>query len=184
LPKLRAIGQHVNTRLLEVEQVVETESLANSLFERLQFPTTTATGQRASALRFGDPRVHALLGALCRFSHVPDGFRHRELRPLVAGLLSRDLAAYSSCAMTYDLRRLRLHGLIERVAGTHRYTVTTIGLRVAFFYTTLHRRLLQLGGFHLTDLPPQLRPAVRQLEAALDKLWHDPHHHSRASLKT
>ncbi len=82
------------------------------------------------------------------------------------------LAAYSPSAMTYDLRRLRLHGLIERVIGTHRYTVTATGLRIAFFYTTLHRRLLQLGGSESTDVPPPLRSAVRQLETALTKLWH------------
>jgi hypothetical protein len=54
------------------------------VFERLQHPTTTATGQRVSALCFGDARVHAPLGALCRFSHLPAGFRHRDLRPLLA----------------------------------------------------------------------------------------------------
>jgi len=181
LRQLRAIGHHVNTRLLEVEQLAETEVLANSLFERLQYPTTTQTGHRAAALRFGDPRVHALLSALCRFSHVPCGIRHRDLRPLVAGLLSRDLTAYSRCAMTYDLRRLRLHGLIERVVGTHRYTVTPTGLRVAFFYTTLHRRLLQLGGSELPDVPPPLRAAARQLEAALHKLWRATDVHSQAA---
>src|SRR5262249_32419469 len=159
----------------------ETGSLASTLFERLQYPTTAETGQRASALRFGDPRVHALLGALCHFCHVPSGFRHRVLRPLVAGLLSRELSAYSQHAMTYDLRRLRLHGLIERIEGTHRYTVTTTGLRVAFFYTTLHRRLLQLGGTDLTDVPPPLRSALRQLQAALNKLWHAADFHSQAA---
>jgi hypothetical protein len=125
--------------------------------------------------------VHALLSALCRFSHVPGGFRHRDLRPLVAGLQSRDLAAYSRCAMTYDLRRLRLHGLIERLAGTNRYTVTPTGLRVAFFYTTLHRPLLQLGGTELDDIPPALRSAVHHLQAAIDKLWHVVDSHSQAA---
>jgi hypothetical protein len=181
LPKLRAIGHHVNTRLLEVEQLAETDVLATSLFQQLQHPTTNESGRRAAALRFGDARVHALLGALCRFSHVPGGFRHRELRPLVAGLLSRDLAAYSGCAMTYDLRRLRLHGLIERIPRTHRYTVTNTGLRVAFFYNTLHHRLFQIGGAQLTDIPPSLRPAVRQLQAALHKLWHDANSHTHVA---
>jgi hypothetical protein len=173
LPKLRAIGHHINTHLLEVEQLDEPGSVGPSLFERLQQPTRCGTGQRVPALRFGDRRVHALLGALCRFSHLPDGFRHRDLRPLVAGLLSRDLAAYSPGAMTYDLRRLRLHGLIARAAGTHRYHLTASGLRVAVFYTTLQRRLLQLGGCEITDIPAPLRPAVRQLEAALHHLWAD-----------
>jgi len=171
LPKLRAIGHHVNTQLLEAEQLDERGSVGRSIFEQLQQPTTTAAGRRVPALRFGDVRVHALLSALCRFGHLPGGFRHRELRPLVAGLLSRDLAAYSAGAMTYDLRRLRLHGLIARVDGTHRYTLTAAGLRVAVFYTTLHRQLLQFGGCELADMPAPLRPAVRQLDAALNHLW-------------
>jgi hypothetical protein len=73
--------------------------------------------------------------------------------------------------MTYDLRRLRLHGLIERVDRTHRCTTTPTGLRADFFYTTLHRRLLQLGNPTSADIPPPLRTAVRQLETALNKLW-------------
>src|SRR5262249_11666128 len=136
-----------------------------------QHPTTTATGQRVAALRFGDVRVQSLLGALCRFSHLPEGFRHRDLRPLVAGLLSRDLVAYSPGAMTYDLRRLRLHGLIARVDRTPPSTLTATGLRVAVFYPTLHRQLLQLGDCNMTNLPAPLRPAVRQLDAAIHQLW-------------
>jgi DNA-binding PadR family transcriptional regulator len=33
--------------------------------------------------------------------------------------------------ITYDLRRLRLHGLIERIPKTHRYRITAKGLRIA-----------------------------------------------------
>jgi hypothetical protein len=63
-------------------------------------------------------------------------------------------------------------GYSDGLTGTHRYTLTTTGLRIAFFYTTLHRRFLQLGGRDLADVPPPLRSAVRQLETALAKLWH------------
>jgi hypothetical protein len=116
-----------------VEQVADGATPSPSLCDGLQLPTNSPTGQRVSALRFGDPRVHALFGALCRFSHLPDGFRHRDLRPLVAGLLGRELTTYSAGALTYDLRRLRLHGVIERVARTQRYRLTPNGIRAAFF---------------------------------------------------
>jgi hypothetical protein len=174
LPQLRAIGQQINARLLEVEQVADGTLPSPSLFDRLQLPTISPTGQRVSALRFGDPRVHALFGALCRFSHLPDGFRHRDLRPLVAGLLGRELASYSAGSMTYDLRRLRLHGLIARIEGTQRYTLTATGIRAAFFYTTLHRGLRQLRSPSETALlstPAPLRAALRQLDAAIAHLW-------------
>ena len=46
----------------------------------------------------------------------------------------------SSGQMTYDLRRLRLHGLIERIPATYRYQVTAAGLRTAMFLTRVHDR--------------------------------------------
>ncbi len=45
--------------------------------------------------------------------------------------------------MTYDLRRLRLKGLIHRIPKTHRYTATSYGLKVAFFYSKLYLRILR-----------------------------------------
>jgi hypothetical protein len=51
-----------------------------------------------------------------------------------------------------DLRRLRLHGLIERRPGTNSYNLTPDGIRVAVFYTKLHARLL--GPLLDADKPP------------------------------
>jgi hypothetical protein len=177
LPNLRAIGQQINTRLLDVEQVADGSTPSPSLLDRLQQPTTSPTGQRISALRFGDLRVHAVFGALCRFSHLPDGFRNRDLRPLVAALLGRELASYSAGSMTYDLRRLRLHGLIIRVQGTQRYALTAAGVRAAFFYTTLHRQLRQLqapSDHDRISAPTPLKTALRQLDAAVAHFWRTP----------
>jgi len=122
---------------MDVERVTDAVVPAPSFFERLQLPTLSATGQRVSALRFGDPRAQALFGALCQFTHLPDGFRNGDLRPLVAAVLGRDAATYGAGAMTYDLRRLRLHGVIRRVPHTLRYTLTADGTRPALLYTTL-----------------------------------------------
>jgi hypothetical protein len=174
LPHLRTIGRQINAKLLEVERVADGAMPRPSLLERLQLPTHSPTGQRISALRFGDPRVHALFGALCRFSHLPDGFHNRDLRPLVAALLGRDLATYSAGAMTYDLRRLRLHGIVRRAPGTQRYTLSSTGAQAAFFYTTLHRRLRQLRGPDepaFDQLPSPLNAALHQLDNALRQLW-------------
>jgi predicted MarR family transcription regulator len=82
----------------------------------------------------------ALAGALCCMIHIVTGFANKSLRGLVAGLLGAD---YSTNQMGYDLRPLRLHGLIERLPHTNTYTVTADGIRVAVFFTKLHRRLLE-----------------------------------------
>ncbi len=47
---------------------------------------------------------------------------------------------YSSSQMSYDLGRIRLHGLIVRTTATNSYTLTPDGIRVAVFYTKLQTR--------------------------------------------
>lgn len=173
LPQLRATGARINAQVLAVERVSHACAVGQDALAQLQTPHQQ-DGQRIPALRFGDPRVLALLQALCGFAHLPAGFRNRDLRPQVAALLGRDLTAYSRGAMTYDLRRLRLHGLIERVSRTHRYTLTSFGLRVAFFCSKVHLRILRPGSAALADppddLPHPLRDALRLLDQAIDQL--------------
>ena len=139
LSHLRDLGNQVNRKLLEVERVSHQCVLTQDALDRLQQPTVER-GQRVSALRFGDPRVMALFQAITGFAHLPRGFRNRDLRPLVEALLGRP---YSAAQMTYDLRRLRLKGLIHRIPATHRYTATSYGLKVAFFYAKLYLRILR-----------------------------------------
>jgi hypothetical protein len=170
LSHVRDLGDTVNRKLLEVERLSHHCVLTQDALDRLQQPSVEA-GQRVSALRFGDPRVMALLQALCAFTHLPRGFRNRELRPHVAALLGQP---YRPAQMTYDLRRLRLKGLIHRIPGTHRYTATTYGLTVAFFYSKLYLRLVRPNWNALLPtadtLPRPLRDALERLDHEIRKL--------------
>jgi hypothetical protein len=170
LPHLRELGHQVNRKLLEVERVSHQCVLTQDALDRLQCPTVEA-GQRVSALRFGDPRVMALLQAIAGFTHLPRGFHNRDLRPQVEALLGK---SYTAAQMTYDLRRLRLKGLIHRIPKTHRYTATTYGLKVAFFYSKLYLRILRPQWNALLpesdQLPRPLRTALDQLDAAIQTL--------------
>ena len=73
--------------------------------------------------------------------------------------------------MTYDLRRLRVHGLIQRLPHSNRYQVTDTGLGTAMFLTAIHDRLLPTGLAHLTnDQPTALRTAADAYRTAIDDL--------------
>ena len=165
LPELMAKVRQVNHRLLMIERAGQGCALGDSLFERLQQPYVRE-GQRTGAIRFGDLRVMALAGALCVHAHAVAGFTNKSLRSLVAGLLGTD---YTSAQMTYDLRRLRLHGLIVRLEHTNTYMTTPEGLRVAFFYTKVHDRILR--PILAPDAPPKstaLRRALTSIDHAVD----------------
>ena len=144
LPKLREIGFAANRRLLEVERLSHDCMLAEDTLQAIDSPVT-AGRQRASGLRFADARVHALWHAIILFRQLADGFRSADLRHHVAALSGRDPNAISQGAMTYQLRRLRLHGLIERLPNSFRYRVTNFGFRAALFFTRLYNRLLRPG---------------------------------------
>lgn len=72
----------------------------------------------------------------------------------------------TSGQLTYDLRRLRLHGLIERIPRTHRYQVTDTGLRHALLPTRLHARFLRPGLAELTRQPPPVPRSLRAVDRA------------------
>jgi len=129
-------------------------------------------GQHAPALRFGEPRVMAVLAAILGFTHLLAGFDNPTLVRLVAALLDQP---YTSRQATYDLRRLKRKGLIVRLSGHHRYQLTPLGRRVAVLFTKTYGRVLAPG---LAALDPRLPPDVvrrsplaiawRQFDCALD----------------
>jgi hypothetical protein len=172
LSALRKVGFQANRRLLDVQRISHDCAIGEAAFANVSRPVTTA-GQRAPALRFADPLVQALLSVLVLFRLLPDGWRQRDLCAPLASLLGLPLDALTAGQMTYQLRRLRLHGLITRVPGTHRYRVTEHGLRLALFFTRVHARLFRPG---LAVVMPEagrdpggLRHAFHQLERAMDQ---------------
>jgi hypothetical protein len=161
LPRLRQIGFAANRRVLEVEKLSHDCHVGAERFQTLQQPVEV-DGQRGSALRFGDPRVQALLAVLVLFCLQPEGFRNQQLRPLLAQFLGLKLEDLTRGRMSYDLRRLRLHGLIERVPRSHRYRLTPPGLKVALFYSRTYRQVLRPGLSLLHDpQAPQRSPLAR-----------------------
>ena len=166
LPALRAIGFSANRRLLRVESLSHDCLIGEDALQAVTSPILV-DNQRAAGLRFGDRRVQALMHALCLFALAPTGVRHRDLRDQVAQLQGRDRSTYSAGAMTYDLRRLRLHGLLDRVPRTHRYRVTETGAQVAMFYARLYTRALRPASSLTPAGTTRARRAFERLDAAL-----------------
>jgi hypothetical protein len=144
LPALRRIGFDANRRLLDVQRISQDCALGEDAFRGVNEPVEV-DGQRASGLRFADVSVQALFSALLVFRLLARGFSNRDLRNCWAPLLGKAPDDMTAGQMTYHLRRLRLHGLIERIAGTHRYRVTRQGSRTLLFCTRTYNRLLRPG---------------------------------------
>jgi hypothetical protein len=174
LPYLQKLGRQINRRLLEVERVSHNSGLSGDSIQRVVQPTVTEDGKKSPGLKFGQPRVMALFLALTLFQHLIDGFRNHDLRQHVADLLGMSVAEYTPNQMTYDLRRLRLKGLIYRPPQTNRYFVTPYGWKVARLFSRLEARIFRpaMAMFTGNDavLPFPLRRALDRTDAQLDLL--------------
>ncbi|GAA4481195.1 hypothetical protein GCM10023094_28950 [Rhodococcus olei] len=163
LDELQARARAVNRRLLDTERVGQGCVLASPAFERIARPTFTEDGRRAPALRFGDPRVQALAGALCTTTLAVTGITNRSLRALMTGLLGG--AKYSMNQAGYDLARLRVNGLITRLEHRNLYRLTDDGLAFAIFYTKVHDRVLRpLLAVDQPPSPSSIRKALHDID--------------------
>jgi hypothetical protein len=174
LPELKEIGFTASRRLLSVQRISHDPAEGATALAALTQPVISPAGTRTAGMALTSPRVQALLAALCAFRLLPHGFTNRDLRTHLAPLLGLTPEAMTSGQISYDLRRLRIHGLIQRIPRTFRYQVTPTGIRQARFLTRLTGRLLIPGLAQLTDpsppAPTQLRTADRAYDAAIDDL--------------
>ncbi|MGI8746647.1 MAG: hypothetical protein ACR2NN_29545 [Bryobacteraceae bacterium] len=112
--------------------------------------------------------------ALTLFQHLIEGFHNRDLRALVADLLVVTKNEYTASRMTYDLRRLRLKGLIFRPPKTHRYSLTPYGWKTARLFSLLDTRVFRpaMAMFTGNDavLPFPLRASLNRVDRQLDEL--------------
>jgi hypothetical protein len=161
--KLIDIGHQINQRLLDHQLDACHCAPDATLLERVVLPSTTHDGLPAPGLRFGEPRTMVLLACLCSYQHLLAGLTNRSLRALIAGLIP----GYTARQMTYDLRRLRRKGFIQRIPRTQRYQLTSEGRRLAVFFTKTYTRIVNPC---LAELDPAL-PAELTARSPIANSW-------------
>jgi hypothetical protein len=167
LDLLQGRARAINTRLLETEKAGQGCVFDSPAFARISQPTLTEDGRRAPGLRFGDPRVMALAGALANMLCAVTGITNKSLRALMTGLLG---TAYSMNQASYDLARLSRNRLITRIPHRNLYALTPDGLRFAIFYTKVCDRVLgPLMAGDQPQAPQPLRDALRIIDLEVSR---------------
>jgi hypothetical protein len=173
LPALREVGFHANRRLLATQRLGHDPITAAQALHQITDPITIPDSNTTVAgLRFGDPRAMALLSLLPVFRLSVRGFTNRELRTLLAPLLGLLPGTITAGQATYDLRRLRVHGLIKPIPHSNRHLPTEDGLRAALVLTQTHNRILTpaiaAANDPLTALP-DLHRAINNVKTTIDR---------------
>jgi hypothetical protein len=174
LAAMAKAGYTANRRLLDAECISHDPAAGTAALDMLTSPVISTTCTRVPGMRFPDPRVQALLSACCALALRPAGFTSRDLRHLLAPQLGKDPGDMTGGQISYDLRRLRAHQIIERIPHSRTYQVTADGLSTALFFTRLTRRVIipALAEIAGTGPPPgsPLRQADRAYKTAIADL--------------
>jgi hypothetical protein len=137
LPALRRIGLQANRRLLQVQRISHDCILAEEAFQKNNRPAQVTSPTR---LRTALRRSQGASSLACPLAVSTPAHRlsNRRLRQHFASLVGQPPDSLNPGQMTYHLRRLRLHGIVERIPQTHHYRITDLGLRTG---VVLHSNL-------------------------------------------
>jgi hypothetical protein len=166
LAAMAKAGYTANRRLLDAECISHDPAAGAAALEMLTSPVISTTCTRVPGMRFPDPRVQALLAACCALAPRPAGFTSRDLRHLLAPQLGKDPGDMTGGQISYDLRRLRAHQIIERIPHSRTYQVTPDGLSTALFFTRLTRRVIIPALAEIADTGPPPGSPLRQADRA------------------
>ena len=166
LAAMAQVGYSANRRLLDAECISHDPADGAAALEAITSPVISTTCTRIPGMRFPDPRVQALLGACCALALRPAGFTSRDLRHYLAPQLEKTPEDMTGGQISYDLRRLRAHQIIERIPHSRNYQLTADGLSTALFFTRLTRRVIIPALAEIAGAGPPHGSPLRQADRA------------------
>jgi hypothetical protein len=139
--KLRAKGREVLERFAAHQATTLNVHGELDLLARLARPVPMGKSKIAG-LKLEQTRMMRLLEVLLRRAGGGlGGWRAAEVRAAVLDTFELKPENYSLNAVRYDLRKLRAHGLLERLPHSDRYRLTVKGQKVAVRMTLLRKRI-------------------------------------------
>src|SRR6516164_8443261 len=185
LPALRDKMAAVIDNYLHIQQDILETFVDRGQLRNLAQPTLTPTGKRIPGLKLDNPRQLALMHALVRFAQIPAAgtFSTAEIYPRTVAALGATTQRYSLASLRYDLSKLRIKGLVEKLPRSRRYRLSPQGYSICLIFLKLFERVYApLSAARLdpvpgdASLPPHkntlLDRLYSRLNAALDRILH------------
>jgi hypothetical protein len=147
------------------------------LFQRLARPVCSGKS-KIPGIRIQDTRMIRLMEVLLHGGPQLNGWQTTQIWQAILTAFSLSPQAYTLNQLRYDLRKLKGHGLLERVGKRYAYRLTDKGTRVAAMFVLFHKRVcgpLANSLFHhrptSSSKPPvKIEIAYRKADAAIQNL--------------
>jgi hypothetical protein len=139
------------------------------LFQRLALPI--AVGHtRIPGIKIHDTRMMRLLEVLLHGGPQLAGWRTAEIHRAILAAFGLPADRYSLTQLRYDLRKLKAHGLLERIDRTYAYRLTEKGIRTGAMFILFHKRVCGPLANSLFHHRPKNRPPQ---PAKIERAYHE-----------
>jgi hypothetical protein len=131
IPDLKArvqVSLDANDRYLDSLATVDSSRKVEDVLTKVSSSAEIGGRKVRALMPCADPDV-TLLRAISRGEFITNGFRSRDIMPVLYGPVPSDPDARRKLTskLSRHLRLLRAHGVIQKLAGTHRYRLTKAG---------------------------------------------------------
>ena len=133
-----------------------------SLFQRMALPIMVGK-TKIAGIKIHDTRMMRLMEVLLHGGPQLNGWRSVDIHQAILTTFGLSASAYTLTQLRYDLRKLKAHGLLERIGRGYRYRLTDKGAKAALMFILFHKRVCGPLANSLFDHRPDeaLKPASK-----------------------
>jgi len=159
----------VTDRLAALEAELLNAHVDFPLFQRLALPVSSANS-KIPGIKIQDTRMIRLMEVLLHGGPQLAGWRTAQIWQALQTAFALSPQDYTLNQLRYDLRKMKGHGLLERVGKQYAYRLTEKGARVCAMFVLFHKRICGPLANSLFHHPPRRspQPAVK-IETAYHK---------------
>jgi len=140
LDALRKKLLEVTDRLAGIEGELLNVHVDFPLFQRLALPVARGKS-KIPGIKIHDTRMMRLLEVLLHGGPQVNGWRTVQIWEALRTAFALFPQAYTLNQLRYDLRKMKGHGLLERVGQHYAYRLTEKGTRVGALFILFHKRI-------------------------------------------
>lgn len=142
------------------------------LFQRMALPVM-AGKTKIAGIKIHDTRMLRLMEVLLHGGAQLNGWRSADVHQAILTSFGLSATPYTLTQLRYDLRKMKAHGLLERIGRGYRYRLTDKGSKAALMFILFHKRVcgpLANSLFH--HRPDETLKPDSKIEAAYYKADH------------
>ncbi len=110
------------------------------LFQRIALPVTSGK-TKVAGIKIHDTRMMRLMEVLLHGGTQLNGWRSADIHQAILTTFGLSAGAYTLTQLRYDLRKMKAHGLLERIGRSYRYRLTDKGTKTALIFVLFHKRV-------------------------------------------